>query len=240
MIKIKHSDCSLSSFERLSIEGWINNFDKVGIDNWHDAHRQDNHKYYGLCGETLELLCDPTSMPNSDKGADLGGILECKTRVLPTTSKLSLFTQSPSERFISKEDMCSLVTPNSADMKCNRIAPKQQELGLQMKVTKKNIIVSQENLGKLYSWDLERVLDAYKTKFKNVLACDAIKKVEHGKLKFKYIKVNLHLSVNTDKFIEMFRQGLIVLQSHTQWGSFFFRITHPYSHKLFGEAISIK
>lgn len=236
MIKIKSTECSLSEFKKLRIEGWVNNFDRAGMNKWHDSHKQDNHKYSGNCGETLELLCDPTSVPNSDKGADLGGILECKTRMLNSNSSvLTLFGEKPKTRAVSNQVLERVVGNSSIRLKVG-----QTKKGWDLRFTKTKMILEHCDLGKVFSWDIDVLLDRYASKFENILSCDAIRKVENGKLKFLYTKVDLYLATDPNRFLQMVKDGEIVFETAKGWNSFSFRVSHKNSAKLFGKAISIK
>ena len=228
------SDNQLLNIEDLQkIQGWVNNFFSHDLKNWFDSYKPYSHAYHGAFGNTFEIMCDPTSVPNSSKLADLQGILECKGRIITKSGKLTLFGEKPTEFFKDKEFLFHRVSTSSFEITFGKT-----KNDCQLFLGDDTLYVCHNQFGKIPEWDLNVLYERYTKKFPAVISAEGIERISRGKMQFKFLKLKLFLnSGNFSRFLNLLQDSTIVLSVNKQWSEFSFRLSHKDSDTLFGNSI---
>lgn len=219
------------------IQGWVKNLIvNNDLRNWFNSIKPHNHRYHGAFGETLEIMCDPTSIPNSSKIADLQGILECKGRIITKSGKLTLFGEKPTKFFKDKEFLFHRVSASSFEITFGKT-----KNDCQLFLGDDTLYVCHNQFGKILEWDLNVLYERYTKKFLSVISAEAIERIYRGKMQFKIVKLKLFLnSGNFSRFLNLLQDSTIKLSINKQWGEFSFRLSHKDSDTLFGNSIDLQ
>tara|TARA_Y100000361_G_C11093482_1_gene307737 strand:+ start:33 stop:842 length:810 start_codon:yes stop_codon:yes gene_type:complete len=258
-VKAKMLQSEIEDWQQKVINECMRHLEESDIDGWHDCFGQDDpdfkEHYYGNLGDTVEFSMNPKFVRNSDRGADFKGkdendeeqgVMESKSKELGKGGNLTLISTASSYDTEALNELRlregGYLEGTDLVLGDGKVGNKQHRKGLNLRINQDDLIVSCKGRD-LFGWHLtESVLRHYTTKFPNVICTKAIRRTNplSGRLEFMFTEIKLYLKPSPSRFLDMIKNGKVILCLSKGWGSKSFRVTYKDEDELFGEAFTIK